>query len=132
MSYENALACAIISSVWEGRMDRVAHIIGVKLRNKTKKLKKGNKMQNETDNLGCLLVALTTMPSAKQSPMIYQKPRVPPSSAGFNASSQAVALEPLMLNVPRNQTQPNRVMFQLKRRIIHRKVKEVMTETIKT
>ena len=47
-----------------GRMDKVAHVIRAKLRNKTKEQKKGNKMQNEMDNLGCLLVALTMMPSA--------------------------------------------------------------------
>ena len=81
--WERINICNNLKCVW-GRMDRVAHIIGAKLRNKTKEQKKRNKMQNEMDNLGCLLVALTIMPSARQSPVMSQKTRVSPSSAGFN------------------------------------------------
>ena len=85
-------------------MDKVAYVIKAKLRNKTKELKKGNKMQNEMDNLGCLLVTLTRTQSARQSPVMYQKSRVTPSSAGFNTSSRAIVLGPLMFNVPWHRT----------------------------
>ena len=52
MPCENALAHAIILKCMWGRMDRVAHVIGAKLRNKTTEQKKRNKTQNEIDNLG--------------------------------------------------------------------------------